>query len=319
MANIKYLIYTAAALSLGAATPSHAQQELQLEAGQIWTHAHSGIDVPASIGDLSRTRGVQIVANQLDVAVSFANSATRDVVTVYIFRNTSGAIPVWFAQSQGPIENSTGAGTPSLAIAPRAFTPPRQSVTTGLQAVYGLTGGNFASTGVALFPIGDWYVKIRATSGSRTPAQNAAWMTSLVSALRLPPSAGEPAAAPIAACRTPLAAQASQNSPVKSGAGVSRPSDRMAASQWCRDAKVGAGNRNLYRPVGTTDRYLLATGDNGNAMTVRSEGGYYSVNFVAADETHALPPQDKLPLPADAIRMAEQGKSIARFATWPTR
>ena len=222
MATIKHFaVLVAGAMSLGMASQSLARQDLPLEPGQIWTHRNSGIDLPARIGDLSRTGGTQFAEAELDVAISFTRPEAGDAVTFFVFRNTNGVAPVWLAQAQRSIEGGNSLGAPVLKIAPRAFAPPRQSRTTGLLAAYALTGKAYASTGVAMFPVGDWYVKVRATSATRSPEQNVAWMKELISALRLPPPAGEPLAAPVATCAAPLKGQAATQSPATSGAGMS--------------------------------------------------------------------------------------------------
>lgn len=318
MASIwKSAIVLGAALA-AASVPLAAQEDVVVEAGKPWNHAHSGISVPASIDGVARTRVVRFSKDDLDVAVSFFGVSPKEVLTVYVYRNTNGNAAVWLSQAQWSLENGRSAGTPALAMAPSAFAPSAQSGTSGVQAVYSLSGGEFKSAGVALFPVGDWYVKIRATSASRTPQQNAAWMRRVISLLRLPAAGPSAPIQPVAACTVPLQAAASSDSKATQGAGISLPSDRIVARQWCSDVRL-SGNQAVYRPVGTNDRYILAIGDNGNAVSVRGEGGYYSESFVTADKSITLPPQDRLPTPQRVLQLVEADKAVGSFDTWPPR
>lgn len=319
MANIgRLMILAGAALAMATGAPLAAQEEMPLEAGKPWVHDHSGIAVPAAIDGIQRLRGVRFADDDLDVAISFVADSPKEIATVYVFRNTNGAAPVWLAQAQWSLENGKSFGAPSLALKPVAFTPAGQASATGLLTVYGLTGSDYRSTGIAIFPVGEWYVKIRTTSALRSPEENAAWMERIIASLRLPAVSASAAAAPVVPCTTPLAAVSSTESPVAQGAGISQPADRIVAGRWCRDANLSENNT-VYRPVGTNDRYLLAMGDNGNAVSVRGEGGYYSESFIIAGMTFALPPQDGLPTPQRVLDLIAADKAVGSFKTWPPR
>lgn len=323
--NFTFLSGILMAAALCGAVPSNAAEPLPIEAGKSWTHQHSGIVVPTALDGAARTNAVAFAANELDVALSFDSAG--ESLTVYVYRNTNGSVPVWFSQSQWALENREVFKGLVLAMTPSAFTPPGQRAASGLVAVYDLKGASgYKSAGVALFAAGDWYVKLRATSTVRSPADTAAWMTRAIGQLKIP-AAGGAAVAPIAACTTPLAfgtgapGDAKATAAVRLEAGVTAPSARITGGGWCTDAALG-GNRRVYRPVGTNDRYLLAMGDNGNAIAVRGEGAgnaYYSVNFVAAGETIALVPRDRLPTPQQVFGLVEAERIGQTFTTWPPR
>ncbi|MBL0769261.1 hypothetical protein JI743_10615 [Sphingopyxis sp. DHUNG17] len=319
MASIwKSAIALGAALAAAASQPLAAQEEVAVEAGKPWNHAPSGISVPATIDGIARGRVTRFDQQDLDVAASFFRGSPQEALTVYVFRNTNGNASVWLSQAQGSIENGKSFGTPSLAIAPATFAPTAQSGAIGVHAVYALTGTDYRSAGVAIFPVGDWYVKVRASSTSRSPAENAAWMKRVIGALILPTLSAGAAATPVIPCSTPLGAANSADSTATQGAGISQPSDRIVAAQWCRETRM-EGNRAVYRPVGTTDRYLFAIGDNGNAVTVRGEGGYYSGNLITAAKSFALPPQTALPTPQRVLELMAADKAVGVFDTWPPR
>lgn len=316
------LLLAAALAAAPAATA--AQQPLAVEAGTAWTHAHSGITIPATLGELTRMRATSFAEPELDISQNFGSSDGNQQLTVYIFRNTNGSVPVWFAQAVRAIGLREDLKNPPLAIKPVAFTPPGQTAGSGLKAVFAPAGvDGIRSTGVAIFAVGDWYVKLRATSATLSAGELSAWMEAALAEIALPRSGTATTVQPIADCTPQLAFDGTAaDSALPAAAlamGVKTPAPRITASGWCIDGVVG-GNRAVYRPIGTRDRYLLATGDNGNALAVQSQtGGYYSVNFIVAAQIFQLVAQDRLPSPRRALDLIEQRRSTGATPTWPPR
>lgn len=312
------LIATAlAAISSGAAS---AQQPLPVAPGTAWAHSHSGIVIPATLGGLARMRATSFADPELDISQNFGSSDGNQQLTVYIFRNTNGSVPIWFAQAQRAISLRDDMKKPPLAIAPAAFTPPGQAAASGLKAVFAPAGvEGIRSTGVALFAVGDWYVKLRATSATRSPDELAAWMDEAIAEIGLPQKRSADAAVqPIADCGTPLVfATVAADSALPASTGAQTPAPRMIAPRWCFDSVVG-GNRAVYRPVGTSDRYLLATGDNGKAIAVQPHtAGYYSANLIVAAQVLVLVAQDRLPSPQRIFDLVDQRRTAGTTPTWP--
>jgi len=324
MANIWYrAFFVAAALS---AAPVAAQQPLAVAEGKPWTHAHSGIIVPAALDELPRVRATSFAAPELDISQNFASDDGRESLTVYIFRNTNGAVPVWFAQAQRAISLRTDLADPPIGVAPVAFTPPGQSTASGIKAVFAPVGvEGIRSTGVALFAVGDWYVKLRANSATLTPADLSGWMEGVLAELTLPRGTA-PAVRPIADCAPKLvfgpAATDSTLPDAALTAGVRTAAARMVGTRWCLD-QVVRGNQAVYRPDGARDRYLLATGDNGKAFAVEPQGAagvtYYSANLVGARQTFTIVAQDRMPSPQHVLDLAAADRSVRAIETWPTR
>ncbi|WP_149037577.1 hypothetical protein [Sphingopyxis macrogoltabida] len=314
----------AAALAMALPGAASAQQPLPVNAGAAWAHAHSGIVIPATLGGLARMRATSFAEPELDISQNFGSSDGNQQLTVYIFRNTNGAVPIWFAQAQRAISLREDLKNPALAIAPVAFTPPGQAAASGLKAVFAPAGvEGIRSTGVAPFAVGDWYVKMRATSATQSPGELSASMEAALSEIRLPQTGAAVAAEPIADCATKLAftgnaADSALPAPTLT-AGVQTPAPRLTAPRWCIDSVVG-GNRAVYRPEGTADRYLLAIGDNGKAVAVQPHAaGYYSANFIVAAQIVALVAQDRLPTPQRALDLVEKKRAAGTTATWPPR
>lgn len=335
-----------------AAAPATAREPLKLKDGKVWKHKHSGIVVPAALGGIARTGGVMFVADDLDVSVAFDTEGTAEALTVYIFRNTNGAVPVWFAQAQWGIENRPVYGKPTLHLAPQPFVPAGQSSASGLKAVYAPQGGPYRSTGVMLLPVGEWYVKLRASSQSRTPDELAAWMDAAMGEVAWPKNiAAAPVAAPVTACPAPLTFPvAAQDAPKNGGAdlmtgllglmvadGTAKQTTEAQAAEatvrWCRDAQL-AGNQAAYRRNEAADSYLLAVGDNGNGIWVEPDAAAtildsaetnkgndkaptrFAILLSMAAQRISFVAQDRLPSPERVIEIVNAGRSVTTVPTW---
>lgn len=109
-------------VALLAVAPSAAQQPLPLDPGKAWKHKHSGIIVPATLAGTPRDRGMTYAPDELDLGLSFVVGDAAESLTVYIFRNTNGAVPVWFFQAQWESNIAAISGTPLLPLRPwRSF------------------------------------------------------------------------------------------------------------------------------------------------------------------------------------------------------
>lgn len=317
------MVFVAAPLA-AAITPAAAQDKLPVKPGKPWTHAHSGITVPAALDELPRVRATSFAAPELEISQNFASEDGRQSLTLSIFRDTNGAVPLWFAQAQRAISLRADLKSPVLAVPPTAFTPPGQRAASGLKAVYVPTEvEGIKSTGVALFEVGDWYVKLRANSATLTPPDMAGWMEGVIAELTLPP--GDAAAAvPVAACKPKMAKAAEAGDSTLTDAaltaGVKTPAARIEAKLWCLE-RVVRGNLAVYRPDGARDRYLLASGDNGKAFAVQPQGTgrgrYHSVNFLTAHQATIMPAQSRLPSPERVLALAEAKRMVTAVATWP--
>ncbi|SNT17767.1 hypothetical protein [Sphingopyxis indica] len=332
----------ASAIPAGAAALEPA--EVAVPAGQAWTHPHSGIAVPATLGGITRTKVIAFAPDNLDVGVAFETKGAAESLTLYVFRDTSGDIPVWFAQAQGSVEARALFGNPSPAIAPQAFVPPGQATASALRTVYAPHGDSgYRSTGIVMLAVGDWYVKLRASSKSRGPAELAAWMNDILAEIRWPDRIeGHAPATPVTDCAVPLAFAAdAADAPSDAGSraaaafGVmfqqqgtsSNPFKAQPIARWCRDEVVG-DNMRVYRPDDGSDRYLIALGDNGNAVLVGKTGAWsavtpagnasapYQILLVSAAETMLYAPQTGLPSIDRVAEVLNAGHPVARLSGW---
>ena len=322
MASIwRHGIFIATALIAAAA---NAQEPLAVPAGKPWTHANSGIVIPAALDELPRVRATSITAPELDIIQSFASDDGRESLTIQIFRDTNGSVPLWFAQAERAIMLRADLKNPVLAIPVTPFTPPGQTAASGLKAVFSPDAvEGIRSTGVALFAVDGWYVKLRANSASLIPGDMSDWIEGVIAELTLPPG-NAPAAAAIEDCKVRLDfSAASTDSALPDAvltAGVADAAVRIESPRWCLDSVV-RGNQAVYRPDDASDRYLFAAGDSGKAFAVQPHGAattrYHSVNFLTADHIFTLPAQTALPPPLRILELAAAKHPVAAIATWP--
>lgn len=319
---MRHLIATALMLAaLGAPTLVQAQPtDLPVEAGKSWTHPHSKIVVPVSVAGSARINARQFTSDALDVAFGYGTKG-KDAITVFIFRDTNGGVPVWLAQAQRAIELRTDITT-TLTLPPVSFTPAGRPEGSGLRAVYSVTGdsGGQTATGVALVGVNGWYVKVRVTSFGGTPTTVANQLDRVIADLRLPGSTAlvDPVE-PVGKCPTRLlAGVATSDAPAATGVGVSAPAPTLRAARWCLDSVIEQ-NTAVYRPDGATDKYLLAVGDNGNGMAVTQQAGYAALNFFIASHTFVLTPQDRLPAGSRAWALIKGNAIQGKFSSWPAR
>jgi len=348
-AKVVLVALTLAATGL-AASPATAQQAIDLKPGKAWKHRHSGIGVPATLAGTAREGGKAFATDDLDVGLSFVEGNAVQSLTFYIYRNTNGAVPVWFSQAQWGIENRDTFGHPALAIPPQAFVPPGQTTASGLKAIYEPKGGSYRSTGVMLLPVGDWYVKVRASSQTRSPAELASWMEAALAEIDwprdIPPAV---AAEPVTPCVEPLrfatkSADATGDDLTAEALGVALMSaaagdetirkTRSSAppARWCRDRTLD-GNVATYRPDGSKDTYLLAYGDNGKGLWIgpspmkvamdeiaHKKGAavvvHYNVTLHTAAQDINFVLQDLLPSPERAIELVNTNRRASTVDTW---
>ncbi|WP_144036726.1 hypothetical protein [Sphingopyxis witflariensis] len=331
-------LYSVALLALSFAAPASAQGELVVETGKPWTHRHSGITVPATLGGNTLTQARTYAPQELDLSLSFEPDDARDFLSFYIFRNTNGGVPVWMAQAQWSIENRGIFQGATLAVAPQAFTPPGQTNAVGLKTVYATPdASSYKSTGIALLPFGEWYVKLRVTSRDKSPAELAQAMEGWLKEIRWPENpVSIPAALPVTPCQKTLAfGKSSKDAPVDMtnslatamiSAVAGEGKRKQEQVQWCRDSGLD-GSKTVYRPDAAQDSYLLAIGDNGNGVWVapsvgnvlnpgQGGGPRFDVTLhMAAVDIHFVS-QNRLPSPQRAMEIVDAGRAASTVTTW---
>ena len=332
---------TGAVLAAGLMLCAPASAQTTIRAGEAYTHPHSGIVIPATLGGIDRSAANTYADDFLDMSIGF--EVPGEALTVYVFRKTNADVPVWFAQAQAGLQSREGFENARLAFAPEAFTPPGQPNASGLQAVYALSHDGWQSTGLALFEVDGWYVKIRSSSRSRSPEATLGWLDDVIGALGLP-EGDAPVAVPVEDCADELRFRGNSRdvrgdgmasvlgSLLGSAVSAQVQSGEIEAESvpvvWCREA-VLEPTQVAYRANGSTDSYLLALGDNGNAVRVApdsigallaEEGGdepmRWSLGLVTAARTINITPQDRLPRPRRVMQLIDRNSFVGSVSTW---
>lgn len=256
--------------------------DLPIEPGQNFTVPVSGIIAPSQAAGLNLVQA-QVIIPGADYGLTYSNTDARSadrsqsgtLASIYISRNTAGDASLWFDWVSQIMDTMGYYG--KTTNAPSAlFTPKAHGVASGLIRTLKPSKSGLASTGVALFTHGDYIIKLRVSSGTLSPDENAAVIQTLVDALTLPALDKEdeqPALAyQVAACKDALPTTSMPKAKRGDGtqalvlgtAGQSASimnsvvyQVRPGKSQWCRDPNAP----NVYRPDGKTDRWMLVESD----------------------------------------------------------
>ena len=341
-------IYLSVALSgLAAftlASAAHAREELSLEQGEDWVHPHSEIAVPATLGGLERRGATAFATDALNTGINFGHG--DDLLSVYVWRKTNGSVPVWFEQARLGIETRDAYKGARLAGTSSAFALPGRETVSGLRAAYDLPeGSSFSSTGLALFSLGEWFIKLRASSATRDATALDAWMMQAVGEMTLPTNLSPgPSVLPVKECAEPLTFKKKAKDAPRDGAvsllggllgqiAAQKATEAHAENDaepvvWCRDATLGDG-QTMYRPDASTDRYLLAIGDSGSGVWVGldqaaqlmagAKGGakpQYSITLHLDDSNVNFVPQNRLPSPERVVELIDKRRITTSVSTW---
>jgi hypothetical protein len=229
------------------------------------------------------------------------------------------------------------------------FVPPGRTNASGLLATYATSGQSYRSTGVALLPVGEWLVKLRASSRTLAPGELEARMKGALAEIAWPKKmTPAPIATPVNACATGLTlsgdAKPVENSDEAgaatlmgallgqigaNGPAATRPNP-PPPTRWCRDStELPEGG--VYRADARTDAYLIALSDAGRGITAGPSAGAslivaaddkkgtaerYEVQLVLLSQTMISGLLDRLPPPAQAVAIAGRGPFASSFGTW---
>lgn len=321
-----------AGLALGAAAlPAQAQQSYPVPKGAPFTHKHSGLKLPPTLQGMPMFAIREVAADQLDIFFNYEISGKNELISVYVYRQTAGGVPVWFDRARFAIENRPDVYGDVAATPVSVFAPPGQTNTSGLAIAYRVGKGPFRSTGLALLPMGDWLVKVRYSSASLDPDALAARLRALLGELTWPDAVPNGIAAlPVQPCATPLALTGQARELKPDGAAVTAdaimsvpiiPDPKNPAAtkpapppaSWCLDStrtRIGA----VYRPGGDTASYLLTINDAGRglfvrpALSLKDEKPAWTIQLIETARTINFLRHDRLPPPDQSISIAEAGR-----------
>jgi hypothetical protein len=267
---------------------------------------------------------------ELDVMLQYGSEADT-AVTVYVFRPRLMSVPLWFDRAEAQILARDIFGHPVPQGPARAFAPPRASVAAGLQRSYVPGKGPFKATGLAILPLNNWLVAVRASSVRLDPVALDGVLAAVLAAITCPSDVAQATtiAAPIQPCATPLAyagkakfrpADTSESlfgALLAGAASAQIKKDDEAPKTWCREAE-GGPLWAAYRAEGGADSYTIALGDAGNTISVfpayslkaqKNDG--YRLTLSRLAQTYVYPNLDKLPKPGDALKAVQKARPIS--------
>ena len=339
--------------ALTIAVPATAQQQppsIKIGVAETYRHKPTGFTVPVMLDGLTRT-AAKAYTPELDEALGFDNPANTETLTVFVFRNVTGSVPLWFDRvdwvaSHRDIYDGVTQLHPALPFAPTGT-----GNANGLIATYAVSRGPYRSTAIAFMPLGPgWYVSVRYSSKTLDPAALETHVRAVASALGWPGKLEQqPTVAPIENCTRALAVSAKAKAvgrdtaltgsllfgALLSGADdatkrkMEKDTPPQPAIVWCRDIAASAGLQNsaVYRPVGTDDRYLIAYQDAGRGVMVqpdtlaallgKGEGRpTWSITEVDLGSATSFTPRTGLPEPAAVGQIVAREPFGSKATTW---
>ena len=340
----KALATLAIAASLTAA-PAAAQRVLDIESSEPWTHPHSGIVVPTGLLGLERASAKEFAPDFLNLGFSFQNE--EEELSLYIYRDTNGGVPVWFEQARLGIELRDIYGKPKLAYAVEAYAWPGAEVWQGQRGIYATPKSTFAkSTGLVLFSVNGWFVKLRASSATKSAEELGAWIDAAFAEITPPSSeVSQPAVIAVTDCTKKLDFKKKAKDAKLDGSSSiisallggmiaekvqeakENPQSKEAVA-WCRDSALGEVQV-AYRANASENSYLIALGDSGMGVSV----GPDSTGQIFADEDDKkdIPfgitvitdsqrinyvPQNRLPSLKRVLEVINNNRRTSAVSTW---
>jgi len=333
-------------LALAVALPAAAAEHvLPLKPDEPYRHAPSGMQVPVVLDALPRKQVTSYAESQLDDVVQFESADGGERLTVYVFRNVTGSVPVWFDRIRSEIGRPDGVfGDITALEAPAPFVPPHQANPSALMQSFVTGKGPFRGTAAALIPMGpDWYVALRYSSNTLSADAIAEHLPRTIAALGWPDKiADQPVAALVAPCAAPLASVAKARQVPADGASAiaaslmmikvpeeekkEKPEPAAPPTSWCRDVAPAGADASVYRPLDSADSYLIALGDAGRGIWVardtigallsKSAKPRWAVTMIDVAQNTVYPAFDALPAPAKAAEVVNQGKPMVSVSTW---
>jgi hypothetical protein len=324
-----WIIASALVVASLVAQPVAAQSTIAVPATAGWKHAQTGLIFRSHLAGLSRVSIGDNTKNELDVIVQYG-SAEHTAVSGYMFRPAMTSVPVWFDRSEAQILARDIFAHPQPQGPVRSFAPPHASIAAGLRRTYVPGNGPFKSTAVALLPLGDRLVAVRASSVELDPAALDATVDTVLGAIDWPTQApAGTAATPVASCAAPLAyaAKAKLTKPdmhqtlfgaLLAGAATAKNDKPDAAPvHWCREAD-GGPRWGAYRAENASDGYVMALGDAGRTISVFSSFSLeqkknvgYRLTLGQLDQTLVYPDFDKLPKPEAALEAVMKTRPVS--------
>ena len=281
---------TSAALAimavLSAATARAEPQPIDIAREASWVHEETGITAPPAIDGLRRFKATSFLPNGANNGFSYSSEDERELLSLFVYRAGSVDVAMWgdvammsMASSRNYDGVDYGQGRVSL------FGDDEIGTDSGIRFVMPVEG-KFQSTGLALYALDGWLVKLRYSSAALDPQALDARLVQLVRQIaHAPPARPAPAAYRVEQCGKPIKTKKVRRATLDGGQmlvqamGYSiafekseKPAEESAVSRapsrLCRDMLESEGAMLVYRPVDNKDGYRIALGDSGISISV---------------------------------------------------
>lgn len=337
--RIAGLVFAAALLGSLPHAASAQPTDLKAQAGKDWKHKPTGVKLPAQLAGLQRQSVKGLAGPETDVVGDYWSADGSETVTIFLFRNVSGSVPVWFDRARSLILLLPQKYPDPRSLGIRSLTLRGQQPVTGLMEIFA-TSGKYRSTGLMVLPVNGFYAKIRASSVARDAAGLEQLMLAAVNSIDWRSRQKEVAATPIADCPTALPARPpakvaalNKDDQMTSAligalvAGVGSTAAATTSITYCREPGPTQISYGIYRPEASTDRYMMALLDAGRAILVGSSdlsailselktAPRVSVSHVELDRTVVYGDFESLPLPEQVVEMVEKTNPLSVSHTW---
>ena len=336
------------AMALSVAMPAVAATEIKHDQSKRWAHKPTGVSLPPTLAGLPRKSLAWFSAPEVDVSGDYWSADGNDTITVYLYRNTSGDVPMWADRARFYILNMPDKYGAVIPSGLRAFTPRGQSLPSGLMESYQL-GKWGKSSALAVLPFNGFYAKFRVTSKTRDVAGIEALLWQAVNAFDWSSKSAQSAAIPIVDCASPLPARATAKLVERQDRIMAWHSWRVAGAVVAERARTTRRRpcRNLLPraraaslPMASSIQWRCRTichaiHDGGRAITVGRNGlsellkgeiaenegkkdnqARYTVSFVHLDKVETFGDFGSLPLPDQALEQVEKTRPVSVAGTW---
>lgn len=336
---MRHTLLLALALGAGAglALPATAQAQAQINvpAHVSWMHDGTGLILRSKLAGLPRGTISDSTKGGFDIMVQYAEGEAT-AVTLYIYRPALMSVPMWFDRSETQIllrQDVFGTSTPTGPA--RAFAGPRAAAPTALRRSYVPGKGPNKSTGLAILPLGEWLVAVRASSQTLDPAALDAKIDEVIAGIGWPEKIPEGPVAPAAVAITPCTGALAYDrkaKPMKPDTGQSilgaiilgvaadatkdKDGKPIVPAQFCREGDP-TQQYGVYRTSDSTDNYTIAIADAGRVVTVwhalKLEGKEkgYQLGLGDLDRKLVYPNFDGLPTPQAALEAVTKLRPVS--------
>lgn len=334
-------VASAAVILLATTTTAFGQvTPIEHEQGKAWEHAHSKIVFATEVAGMKRTRLSDFGKELMDISGTYNPQDNTAEATVYVYQAGLVDASVW--HDRGLLVFQSGRlGTADMsAMHTGTFVPPGGKAATGIWSTVPMSGGSIRSTGIALFPLDNWLVKLRLSSTTMDQSQLDAQLLAFIAGLTLPAPKDEASPAyQVVACQSALPDRRAKRIKPDPAFGLmagvlgqiadqggGKTTKKIEPKPYCRDS-LTTPEYGIYRAGGSTDSYAITFGDAGIAGFVGGDdlaglldgrgGRQFSLSLATTYKRYNFAGFDRLPPPAQAIEALDKDAPISSSSRNP--